>query len=167
MFAAATSTSAASTGAVTDRDAFADHDLTAEDWQLLMEGARQSVFPPGTSIVVGTNVALVHQIVSGSVRMVASRAPATTLCTLSEGDFVGETELVSPSLCGDLSYVTESSVETVGFVVDVLRVLFVNKPDLCGRFFRFLSVSLAVRTREVSALLAGLAAPDTEVVPVL
>lgn len=143
-----------------ERDAFADHDLTAEDWQLLMEGARQSVFPAGTSIVVGANVALVHQIVSGSVRVVASRAASTMLCLLGEGDFVGETELVSPALTGDLNYVTESSVETVGFVVDVLRVLFVNKPDLCGRFFRFVSVSLAVRIREVSATLAGPAAAD-------
>lgn len=69
------------------------------------------------------------------------------LGTLVEGDFVGDAELVLSSAMGEVTYVCETPVETVGFVMEVLRVLFVNHPDLCARFYRFLCVSLAVRLR--------------------
>jgi CRP-like cAMP-binding protein len=134
-----------------DRETFVEHDLSADDWQQLAEGARQSVFPPGQSIVVGPNTNIVHQIVSGTVRMVAR--DGVVVGTLGEGDFIGEVEFVNPSNASGISYVSEGSVETIGFAPDMLRVLFVSKPDLCGRFYRFLCVSLAVRIRELSSIL--------------
>ncbi len=69
--------------------------------------------------------------------------------TLNEGDIIGAAEFVLAA-AGEITYVTDTVVETVGFVVDVLRVLFVNKPEVCARFHRFIAMSLAALGREMS-----------------
>lgn len=122
--------------------------LNKEDWDMLLQGAKLQSYPKDTVIVQeGDNFQRIYQIVEGVCRI---EKGGKRLGQMVSGQTFGE---ISFLLSGgaSASVIAESeNVEVYILEGYFINILFGRKPELAGRFYKYLadSIQRSLRSRE-------------------
>mmetsp|Transcript_4454 Transcript_4454/g.6234 ORF Transcript_4454/g.6234 Transcript_4454/m.6234 type:complete len:1257 (-) Transcript_4454:61-3831(-) len=123
-----------------------DHEqLTPEDWDDLLEGAKLLVFKKGDVIITeGENFQRIYQLVEGECRI---EKGGKMLGKMEDGQFFGEISFLLSG--GATATITADSEEVHVYVLEgyFMNILFGIRPELAGRFYKHLANVLQKRIR--------------------
>jgi len=129
-------------------------DLTEDDWQLFLSGAKQVRYKNGEYVLrEGAPTKALYQILQGSLRVelqLKDQPTAVVVGHRGAGEMFGETSLLKAGVA-TASIVTDSE-EAILVCIDgiYLETLFNSHPKLPGRFFAFLASYQAKRLRQLT-----------------
>jgi len=122
--------------------------LTQTDWEFLFQGSKMQSFDKNQTILSeGEHGQKIYQIASGTCR-IEKPSIGKTLATMEQGQTFGEISFL-------LSGGATASVIADSTTVDIyilegyfLNILFTIRPELAGRFYKYLAITLQKRLRE-------------------
>ena len=119
--------------------------LTNEDWELLLQGAKVATFTKDVTIVAdGESFQRIYQIASGRCRI---EKGGKLLGHMEVEDTFGEISfLLSGGATADV--IADSEIVEV-YIMEgyFINILFGRKPELAGRFYKYLANELQRRIR--------------------
>ena len=122
--------------------------LTEDDWTVLLQGSKKVTFVKDQVIVTeGENFQRIYQISTGSCRIEKSGKP---LGEMGEGATFGEVSFLLSGGASASVIADSSSVEVYLLEGYYINILFGMKPELAGRFYKYLAKTLqrTVQLRE-------------------
>eukprot|EP01130_Rhizamoeba_saxonica_P018866 TRINITY_DN9597_c0_g1_i1.p1 TRINITY_DN9597_c0_g1~~TRINITY_DN9597_c0_g1_i1.p1 ORF type:complete len:1096 (-),score=267.22 TRINITY_DN9597_c0_g1_i1:18-3044(-) len=123
-----------------------DYSMTGKDWDLLLTVAELREFQPGDYIIEeGTENQRIYQIAQGLCTVTKETAKGTQILAEIDGGILGEMTFLErgPASASVVAGENGASVYIIeGFCI---HSLFVNNPDLAGRFFSYIAEVIAER----------------------
>jgi len=120
--------------------------MTTEDWSLLLEGAKLVGFADGVPVITeGMAHHRIYQVASGKCTIKKrTDAGEITLGTMDEGALFGEMTFLEKGNA-TASVIAQGDVQIYIIEGYFINILFVDYPDLAGRFYSYLATVLAQR----------------------
>jgi CRP-like cAMP-binding protein len=121
--------------------------MTADDWNRLLEGARLVGYPGGDYVVKeGMEHLRIYQIAQGrcAIKKNTPDGGQITLGFMEQGALFGEMTFLEKGKA-TASVIADSDVQVYIIEGYFINILFVDHPELAGRFYSYLATVLAQR----------------------
>lgn len=125
---------------------FDQQKLSRKDWQIILKNSVYKTYSKGIVIFrEGESPCTIYQIARGSCK--TEKVGSTYSAILQPGEVIGEISFLEGGKATATIIANEDPTEL--YVIDArdLRVLFIQRPSLAGRFFHYLCVLLNTRVR--------------------
>jgi signal-transduction protein with cAMP-binding, CBS, and nucleotidyltransferase domain len=123
-------------------------DLTQDDWGFLLQGAKMPVYERGQKIIgEGEQFQRIYQIVKGTCRIEKAAFEKPIGSGMGPGQTFGE---ISFLLSGGATASVIADSDTVEvYILEgyFMNIVFSMKPELAGRFYKYLATMLQRRIR--------------------
>jgi len=119
--------------------------MTSDDWNLLLGGAKCLTFAKNATIIAeGVEATRIYQIGRGVCR---AEKGGQRLGAMQSGEIFGEISFLEGGKTTAAVVAEQDGTEVYVIEGGVLKVLFVRQPALGGRFFQYLSQMLSARLK--------------------